>query len=92
MFQFPSHFQQKKIQTQSFVFHFVKVGFFFSFGCGGNVHFDDIVGVTLFKHMAYVETMNKYYLMFSAMFASHRDGSTALELKMLIKIKHHDAS
>lgn len=42
--------------------------------------------------MAYVETMNKYYLMFSAMFASHRDGSTALELKMLIKIKHHDAS
>lgn len=28
MLQFPSHFQQKKIQTWSFAFHFVKVGFF----------------------------------------------------------------
>lgn len=84
MLQFPSHFQQKKIETRSFAFHFVKVGFFF-FGCGRNDHFDDIAEVTLFKHMAYVETMNKYYLMFSAMFAFHYNGSTVL--KMFIKIK-----
>lgn len=91
MLPFPSHFQQKKIQTASVAFHSVKV-FFFSFGCGRNVHFDDIVEVTLFKHMAYVETMNKYYLMFSAMFAFHYNGSTVLELEMFIKIKHHEAS
>lgn len=42
--------------------------------------------------MAYIETMNKYYLMFSAMFAFCYNSSTVLELKMLIKIKHHDAS
>lgn len=42
--------------------------------------------------MAYVETMNKYYLMFSAVIAFHFNGSTVLELKMFIKIKHRDAS
>lgn len=67
------------------------MGLFF-FGCGKNVHFDDIVEVILFKHMAYIEKMNKYSLMFSAMCAFHYNRSTLLELKMFIKIKHRDAS
>lgn len=61
------------------------------FGCGKTVHFDDIVEVILFKHMAYIETMNKYYLMFSAMFAFYYNSLTLLELKMFTKIKHCDA-
>jgi len=68
------------------------VGLFFFFGCVKNVHFDDIVEVILFKHMAYIETMNKYYLMFSATFAFHSNSLTLLELKIFLTIKPCDAS
>ena len=51
----------------------------YKFHFGENVHFDDIAEVALFKHMAYIETMSKCYLMFPVMFTFHCNSLTLLK-------------